>query len=216
MRILIFALGLTAAASTVMANPPGPHVSPASASAQHGNPHTTAPTGKPTTATAPPATSGTKPGSTAATTTTTRTTTTTALNPIAAKITANQGLSSKVSGMLATTIDPKTGQPITLNAASMGFKNSGQFVAALHVSRNLGVPFLSLKNAMVTARTSGSVTTSSQTGSLGQAIQKVKGAPDATAAATGEKEADDDLRTTTSASMTSGTTTTPTKKTGGQ
>jgi hypothetical protein len=38
---------------------------------------------------------------------------------------------------------------MTLDAASTGFKNQGQFIAALHVSHNLGIP-LPLKSDMVT------------------------------------------------------------------
>jgi hypothetical protein len=99
--------------------------------------------------------------------------------------------------MLSTVTDPTTGKAITLDAASMGFKNQGQFISALHVSQNLGVPFLDLKKAMVTSQTTGGVTTMSQTGSLGQAIQKVKGTSDTTAVTTAEHQADEDVKTTT-------------------
>src|SRR5439155_26462097 len=34
---------------------------------------------------------------------------------------------------------------LTLQAASAGFKNQGQFIAALHVSHNLNIPFDQLK-----------------------------------------------------------------------
>src|SRR5262249_14877902 len=57
------------------------------------------------------------------------TTTETKLNPIAAKIASKPNLSSKVSGMLP--IDPATGKTMTLDKASLGFKNQGQFIAAL-------------------------------------------------------------------------------------
>jgi len=46
--------------------------------------------------------------------------------------------------------------------AAKGFDNFGQFVAATHVSRNLGIPFDQLKSEMM----NGS--------SLGQAIHKLK------------------------------------------
>jgi hypothetical protein len=39
------------------------------------------------------------------------------------------------------------GTDVTL--ASTGFKNQGQFVAAVHVSRNLGIPFIDLRARMV-------------------------------------------------------------------
>lgn len=35
-----------------------------------------------------------------------------------------------------------------LRTAASGFKNQGQFIAALHVSRNLGIPFNQLKARM--------------------------------------------------------------------
>jgi hypothetical protein len=111
--------------------------------------------------------------------------------------------------MLSTITDPKTGKPITLDAASMGFRNQGQFIAALHVSQNLGIPFLDLKKAMVTSQTTSGVTTMSQTGSLGQAIQKVKGTSNTTAVTTAETQADDDVKTTSTT-----TTSTTTSSTG--
>ena len=93
----------------------------------------------------------------------------------------------------------------------MGFKNQGQFIAALHVSRNLGISFLALKNAMVTKQSTASGTTMTQTGSLGQAIQTVKhtSSTAATTQATkAEHEADRDLE----ASPTTTTTKTPRTK----
>jgi hypothetical protein len=63
--------------------------------------------------------------------------------------------------------------------ASAGFKNWGQFVAATHVSNNLGIPFADLKAAMTgipagtLPGTTPTVTTTPM--SLGQAIQKVQG-----------------------------------------
>ena len=102
---------------------------------------------------------------------------------------------------------------MTLDQASLGFKNQGQFIAALHVSQNLGIPFADLKTAMTgirpltttttssTKTTSGSTTTgtgtttsSTTTGatttttdtprlSLGQAINKLRPGVDSDAAA---------------------------------
>jgi hypothetical protein len=59
---------------------------------------------------------------------------------------------------------------LDLNVASQGFRNLGQFVAAAHVSNNLGIPFTELKTRMVT-----------QNRSLGQAIQELR--PNANASA---------------------------------
>jgi hypothetical protein len=111
---------------------------------------------------------------------------------------------------------------MTLNQASLGFKNQGQFIAALHVSRNLGIPFADLKTAMTGIRptatstnvgaTPGTSTTSTTTAqptlSLGQAIQKLRpSANAATAATTAEHQATIDLSATATA-----TTTAPSKK----
>ena len=68
--------------------------------------------------------------------------------------------------------------------ASQGFKNWGQFVAAVHVSNNLGLPFDSLKTAMTGIPTGAQPGTVPATPmSLGQAIQSLKGgtAPDGSA-----------------------------------
>lgn len=119
------------------------------------------------------------------------TTTATSTSPIAAKIESHPHLASKVSAML-----PKG---MTLQRAASGFRNQGQFIAALHVSRNLGIPFADLKRQMVARHLS-----------LGQAIQKLRPDTDAaTTARTGEHEADDDLARTGTRTTTSGTTSTP-------
>lgn len=52
-------------------------------------------------------------------------------------LTQNTKLSSKLQSLLPTGTD--------LQTASSGFKNLGQFVAAAHVSHNLGISFDSLK-----------------------------------------------------------------------
>ncbi len=72
--------------------------------------------------------------------------------------------------------DPVTGVRMTLDKASLGFKNQGQFIAALHVSQNLGIPFAELKSHIVTVTpgVAGQPSTATQTGSLGQAIQTSK------------------------------------------
>src|SRR5258708_9895466 len=53
----------------------------------------------------------------------------------------NTKLSSKLQSLLPAGTD--------LQAASQGFKNLGQFVAAAHVSHNLGIPFAQLKAKIV-------------------------------------------------------------------
>src|ERR1051326_2457351 len=53
------------------------------------------------------------------------------------KIEANPKLSAKLQAMLPS------GE--SLSQAAAGFKNEGQFIAALHVSHNLNIPFDQLK-----------------------------------------------------------------------
>lgn len=55
-------------------------------------------------------------------------------------LTQNEKLSSKLQGLFPEGTD--------LQAAAGGFKNLGEFVAAAHVSHNLGIPFDDLKTAM--------------------------------------------------------------------
>jgi hypothetical protein len=86
-------------------------------------------------------------------------------------------LASKLQSLLPTGTD--------LKAASSGFKNLGQFVAAVHVSHNLGLPFDQLKAKM----------TGNHAESLGKAIQDLK--PDAnvkTETKKANKQADDDMK----------------------
>src|SRR5207247_3202768 len=71
---------------------------------------------------------------TSSTTSTTSTTPTTKLNPIAAKISSKRNLNAKISAMLPTV----NGKTMSLNEASKGFRNQGQFIAALHASQRLG------------------------------------------------------------------------------
>jgi hypothetical protein len=54
-------------------------------------------------------------------------------------------------------------QGTNLDAAASGFKNIGQFVAAVHVSNNLNIPFDQLKAKMLTDRMS-----------LGEAVHALK------------------------------------------
>jgi hypothetical protein len=188
---------------------PAPHGAPttthAATPATHGpstakgNPHTTVSTA--TTATA----SGSS--ATSATTTTSGSATTTATNPVALKISSHPQLAAKVNALLPSSM--------TLAAASKGFRNQGQFIAALHVSKNLNLPFTTLKATMLgtpvpaTTRTSGATTTgaTATTGtatapvpmSLGQAIHKLRASVDATTAAnTATEQATTDVNSTTS------------------
>jgi hypothetical protein len=97
------------------------------------------------------------------------------LNPIATKIAAKPQLNARVTAML-----PKG---MTLQQAALGFKNQGQFIAALHVSQNLGIPFTSLKADMVDKHMS-----------LGQSIQNLKPTAHATdEARKAQQSADHDL-----------------------
>ena len=93
---------------------------------------------------------------------------------------------------------------MTLNQASTGFKNQGQFIAALHISRNLGISFKDLKADMTVKHMS-----------LGQAIQDLRHTSTATAttqASKAEREADDDVTSSTTPTKTA---TTPTSTTNG-
>ena len=83
----------------------------------------------------------------------------------------------KLEARLLALLPPNT----TIQDASQGFKNWGQFVAAVHVSNNLNIPFADLKMKMtgiapVTPGTLPTVPpTTTTTMSLGQAIQSLKG-----------------------------------------
>jgi hypothetical protein len=122
---------------------------PASADPQRGHPvvpppHATGPkSATPTPATAP-TTAPTAP----------------ATNPVAAKIATMPQLNAKITALLPPNM--------TLDAASAGFRNQGQFIAALHVSHNLGIPFTALKNEMTVQHLS-----------LGQSIQTLSKTADA-------------------------------------
>jgi hypothetical protein len=188
-----------------------------------GKPTTTAkptksPSGKPPTSVKPAKpTSGkpaattshmTKSGSKSASTHTRSTSGSTTLNPIAEKIASKPNLSKKLSALLP--IDSLTGKTMTLDTASLGFKNQGQFIAALHVSQNLGIPFTELKSHMVTLTPGapGEQPTATQTGSLGQAIQRSKATANVTTEIQkAEMQAAVDLQI--SASTTTTRTTTP-------
>ena len=158
----------------------------------HGNPHTTTGSSKTTT-------TSNKGATTSGTTASSTNGTATELNPIAQKISSKPNLSSKLQAML-----PKD---MTLNQASLGFKNQGQFIAALHVSQNLKIPFADLKTAMtgIDPRLPPGTTQQQPTTtmSLGQSIQKLRPSADADGAAkTAENQATTDLNSTTTSANT--------------
>lgn len=62
----------------------------------------------------------------------------------------------------------------TVQDASQGFRNWGQFVAAVNTSNNLNIPFADLK-AKMTGITPGSTVPTTTPMSLGQAIQSFQG-----------------------------------------
>jgi len=97
-----------------------------------------------------------------------------------ARIQGNPQLSSRLTALLPANT--------TLAQAASGFKNQGQFIAALHVSHNLGIPFDKLKTEI----------TGPNHSSLGKAIETLKPTADAgKEVKTAENEAKDDVKTST-------------------
>jgi hypothetical protein len=72
---------------------------------------------------------------------------------------------------LAAKLQPLLPPATNLQTASAGFKNLGQFIAAVHVSHNLAIPFDQLKLRL----------TGPEPVSLGKAIQELKPGVDAAA-----------------------------------
>lgn len=129
---------------------------------------------------------------TSTTTNASNTTTTTTMNPIATKIASHPQLKARVMAMIPA--------GMTLDQASAGFRNQGQFIAALHAADHMGCDtcFAQLKADMVDKGMS-----------LGQSIQDVRQTNSTSAqtqATTAEREAETDLKVTTT------TTTTTTNK----
>jgi len=122
------------------------------------------------------------------------------LTKVQEKLQRNTNLASKLESRLPAGTD--------LMKAALGFKNLGQFVAAVNVSNNLGISFTELKTLMVT-----------EGYSLGQSIQQLK--PTATATVEAQRAEYDAQRliattegqTTTATNTTSTTTTTASAKT---
>lgn len=160
----------------------------------HGRPTTTTATGTATTTTATSHGKSSDAGShgsaksdrqssttTSSSTANTTTTTTVGPNALSTKISGNSEQLAKVSGMLP--------QGVTLEQATAGFRNQGQFIAALNASKNQGVSFVDLQKAMTVDGLS-----------LGQAVRQLKAAPASTTTGTSS--------TTTGTGTTTTTTTT--------
>lgn len=100
-------------------------------------------------------------------------------------LTQNTKLSSNLQGLLPTGTN--------IQDAAKGFDNLGQFVAAVHVSHNLDIPFDQLKGEMM----NGS--------SLGEAIHKLKPNVDARQEAIkGNQQALDDMEKSTASNKGAG------------
>lgn len=132
--------------------------------------------------------------------------TTTTLTPVQQKLQKNTNLAKKLEGRLPMGTD--------LMDAADGFRNLGQFVAAVNVSNNLGLTFSELKTRMVDDGMS-----------LGQAIKAERAdmADTTTVANRAQTEANQLIASTESTTTSSTTTTTNTsttkknnKKSGGQ
>ena len=190
-------LGLATAACLTLTPAYADSHGPAAVATPHA--HVPQPTAQPTPASKPTSTTG---GTTAPSSSTKSSTSVTSppkssapLNPIAQKISSHPQLAAKVHALLPA--------GTTLNQASTGFKNQGQLIAALHVSRNLGIPFSKLKTDM----------TGDKHLSLGQSIQDLKPSAHVTTEThRAETEADDDVKTNTTP-VTSPTNTTTKKPT---
>jgi cellulose 1,4-beta-cellobiosidase len=121
---------------------------------------------------------------------------TTTLTPVQQKLQKNTNLADKLRSRLPEGTD--------LMKASDGFKNLGQFVAAVNVSNNLGLKFTDVKTRVV-----------DQGMSLGQAIQDAKKLSSAnvqTEVQRAETEANEMIKSTTSTSNSTTTTNTASKK----
>src|SRR6267154_1093646 len=106
-------------------------------------------------------------------------------------LTQNTQLSSKLGALLPAGTN--------LQTAASGFRNLGQFVAAVHVSHNLGIPFDQLKcTELATADACPGMTVPAKGSHLGQAIQTLKPAMSSvdskSAAKQAEKEASADTQ----------------------
>lgn len=178
----------------------GPATKPTSSASSHGS-STTHGSGGDKHSTGGTSTTTGKSAATATSTPPTETGSTTTLTPVQQKLQQNTNLADKLRSRLPSNTN-------VMDAAE-GFRNLGQFVAAVNVSNNLGLDFTQLKTRMVDDGMS-----------LGQAIQDVKKIPDVeTQVRRAETEADTMIKSTTTStgtttpSTTSATTTKKTKKT---
>jgi len=116
-------------------------------------------------------------------------------SPIATKIQSHPQLAARVKAMLPP--------DMTMDQAARGFRNQGQFIAALQASQRTGIPFRDLKTAMVRSHES-----------LGQAVHNLRARstppPTPPSTTTGTPT----TGTTTASTPTSGTPTTGTTTTG--
>src|SRR5262249_20313531 len=96
-------------------------------------------------------------------------------NDLNARLNQDKALASKLQAMLPAGIDVHT--------AAAGLKTLGQFNAALHVSKNLNIPFDQLKGAMVTNHKS-----------LGDAVHDLRPDLSPEAAKTETKKAEDEAK----------------------
>jgi hypothetical protein len=87
------------------------------------------------------------------------------------KLTANTQLAGKISNLAG----------MSAQDACAGFKNLGQCVAAAHVSSNLGLKFVELKDTMLALNPDGTPSTTAKPMSLGKAIQTLAPQADAKA-----------------------------------
>lgn len=122
------------------------------------------------------------------------------LGPVQQKLQRNTQLASKLQSRLPAGTD--------LMTAASGFRNLGQFVAAVNVSTNLGLDFTRLKTSMVEGGSS-----------LGQAIQSQRRTVDGnTEAVRAQRDADAMIRATesTGSNVTSGSSVTSGSKAKGR
>jgi hypothetical protein len=96
-------------------------------------------------------------------------------NTVSNQISEDTALSSKLRGLLP--------QGTNLDTAASGFPNKGQFVAAVHVSHNLNIPFDQVKARMM-----------ANDGSLGKAIHELKPDLSDAAAKSEAKKAEDQAK----------------------
>lgn len=165
-----------------------------SGAATHGGTHATSPkstthgSGAAATKTKSATKTSTATTSTTASGTTTSagatTTSSTELSPLQQKLLKNTNLAAKLQTRLP--------QGVLVQDACVGFKNLGQFVAAVNVSNNLGIDFAQLKAKMTGTTVSGEkIAGATTTMSLGQAIHTLKPTVDADGEAlTAQRQAD--------------------------